>query len=456
MLGRSEGQPVKQAVQLGEITLSPATFEALATEMRDRSLSWSDIKSIDAPVRVPPSSGFEAHVRSRLDGAVGERPQDDIGRRINQRRIPWADRQISTVIEDDMLFVANRFQVAAYKLSNGERLWQSEPPPGQMQRAQEWGLIPMRPLVTGDRIYVRLLYSPSPQLVCLEKSSRKLTWVGESRENEFLVSDPVILDGQLVALSVLIQPDQHGVLRYNVFDRRSGETVQVHDLIKLRSTWGVRACCEISQSDDGLVVALGGVVLLVDDTANVRWIRTQNKSSADDDRPWVEQMFQRPIVKDGRLYVAQPGVRSVACLDAATGRQHWSKALPVVVGIVGIADDLLVARTEGGVHGIDLAGGTTRWQLDVEELFSFHLVDSKRLLLVSRERVVGKNDKWQPRLSWIDPADGKRIATAAIPSLADSDPRLGPLIPFKDRLFTFFGRGHTDETRDIVELVPKG
>jgi hypothetical protein len=105
---------------------------------------------------------------------------------------------------------------------------------------------------------------------------------------------------------------------------------------------------------------------------------------------------------------------------------------------------------------MNLIAGTTSWHLDVEELFSFHLVDGKRLLLGSRERVAGKNDQWQPRLSWIDPADGKRIATTAIASLADSDPRLGPLVPHKNHLFTFFGRGQHDATRDIVELIPVG
>src|SRR5262249_33529737 len=94
MQGRSEGQPVKQSVQLGDIALSPAKFEALVAEMRDRNFSSSDIEQIDAPIQVPAPSSFEAHVRSRLDGPVGERPQDDLGRRINQLRIPWADRQI--------------------------------------------------------------------------------------------------------------------------------------------------------------------------------------------------------------------------------------------------------------------------------------------------------------------------------------------------------------------------
>ncbi len=456
MMGRGAGEPVKESVQFGEVTMPPAEFEALVAAMKRRSLSSPDIEPAQTPLAVPPPSGFEAHVLSRLDGPVGERPQDDLGRRINQLRVPWADRQIATVVEDDTLYVANRFQIAAYKLPSGERVWQSQPPAGQMQRAQEWGLIPMRPLIVGERIYVRLLYSPSPLLVCLEKSSGKLLWVGESRENEFLVSDPMLVQGRLVGLSVLIHPDQHGLLRYNVFDRRSGEIVHVHDVLKLRSTWGARACCEVSQFEDGIAVVLGGVILAVDGSATIRWVRKQNMASSEDDRRWVEHMFQRPIVRNGRLYVTQPGVRSVECVAVETGRQYWSVSLPEVVGIIGMTDDLLVVRSTNGVCGIDLVAGTVRWRVDAGELYSFHLVDGKRLLLAGREQVSDTSDRRQPRLTWIDPADGKRLATTTISTLADSDPRLGPLVSNKNRLFTFFGRGQTDATRDVIELIPRG
>ena len=84
----------------------------------------SDVEPTSPPLAVPPPGHFESHVRGRLDGAVGERPQDDLGRRINQFHAPWADRQIATVASGEMLYVSNRFQVAAYKLSSGERVWQ--------------------------------------------------------------------------------------------------------------------------------------------------------------------------------------------------------------------------------------------------------------------------------------------------------------------------------------------
>jgi len=196
--------------------------------------------------------------------------------------------------------------------------------------------------------------------------------------------------------------------------------------------------------------------LAVDGAANVRWVRMQNASSPDEDRRWVEQVFQGPIAKNGRLYVAQPGVRSVDCLDGATGRQYWSAAVPDMVGMIGVANDLLAVQTTKGVCGIDLATGTRRWALDMEELYRFHLIDENRLLIASGERGPGKKVGWQPRLTWVNPADGKPVAKTAVSSLFDADPRLGPLVAYKNRLFTFFGRGQNDVTRELIELTPAG
>jgi outer membrane protein assembly factor BamB len=457
MLGRNAGVPVTKPVQLGEVSMSAAEFEELVAEMRGRgSSSPSTLSSSEAALPVPPPTGFEAHVRSKLDGPVGERPQEEVGRRTNQLRVPWADRQLATVVEGDIMYVANHFQVAAYGLTSGQRIWQSQTPPGQMQRAQEWAMIPMRPLVSGERIFVRLLYSPSPILACLEKSSGKLLWTAENREREFLVSDPLLVQGQLVALGIVVQPDQQGLLRYYTFDPQTGEMLRQRDLVRLRSTWGARACCEVAELDDGLVAVLGGVTLAVDAAGNVRWVRTHVTLPADEDPRWVLQMFQRPLVHIDRLYVAQPGVRTVDCLAAATGRHYWSAVLPEVVGLVGLASDLLIVRTEADVRGLDRSGGATRWRYAADDLFSFQLVDRDRLLLARRERVPGQTDQWQTRLMWLNPADGKPMATTVPPNLADSDPRLGPLVPYKDRLFTFFGRGQHDPTRDLVELVPTG
>jgi outer membrane protein assembly factor BamB len=418
---------------------------------RDTAEEANGVKTGHLPV--PSPSGYEAQIRSRLDGPAGERPQEETGRRTNQYRVDWSDRQIATAVHGGTMYVANHFQVAAYDLTSGQRLWQSQPPPGAMQRAQEWALIPMRPLVVGDRIFVRLLYSPHPVLACIERSSGKLLWVSENRDREFFVSDPYLVHGQLVALGILLQQDQEQLRHYHI-DPRTGEILRHHDLVKLRTTWKARSCCELIEVEEGLVAVLGGFTIAIDTAVNIRWIRTQVALPADEDPRWVLQSYQRPLVRDGRIYLTQPGVRTVDCLDAATGRLYWSAILPEIVGLIGLAGDLLIVRTETEIRGLAIADSAAKWRYSANHLYSFPLVDHERLLIAGREPAPSPSDPSRIRLTWLNSADGQPTATTLLPSLEDSDPRLGPLVPFKDRLFTFFGRGQHDPTRDVVELIP--
>jgi hypothetical protein len=156
------------------------------------------------------------------------------------------------------------------------------------------------------------------------------------------------------------------------------------------------------------------------------------------------------------MYVAQPGVRTIDCLDPETGREHWSVVLPEVVGIVGLSAGRVVVRTEREIRALNGATGRTLWRYDAPELHSFQLADDNAVLLAARERNGENKDQWLTRLTWLDAATGLPTATCVLSSLADADPRLGPLVPHGDRIFTFFGRGQHEPTRDVVELVPTG
>jgi len=147
-------------------------------------------------------------------------------------------------------------------------------------------------------------------------------------------------------------------------------------------------------------------------------------------------------------------VRSIECLDLHTGRRNWISVLPEVVGLVGLAQGRLIARTETDIRALDLATGQTQWRYPAAEAHSFQLADDNSILVASREQL--PNQQWQTRLTWLDPATGLATATTPLPTLVDPDPRLGPLVAYKDRLFTFFGRGQHDPNRDVVELIPKG
>lgn len=463
MLGRDVGTPVTSVVQFNDLKLDAAQFEALVAEMRGRGTSAA-VSAVQqfipgVIVTVPPPTEFAAHNRSRLDGPVGDKPQEEVNRKTNQFAVPWPDKQLSVTVAGDVAYVSNRFQLAAYNLTNGQRQWQSENPPGAMQKAQDWALIAMKPLVLRDQILTRQLYGKSQQIVCLNKADGKRIWSAERGEREFFISDPVYLHGQIVALSITVQDQQdgQGQLRWNVLDAATGELQAQRDLVRLRATWGARAVCEVLPLEHHLLVALGGVTLALDARGQVAWIRKQVTLPVDEDPRWVLQSYHRPLVADGRVILAQPGTRSVLAIDPTTGLKHWETLIPDVLGIWGVAagsdSRLVICQTESGVQALELATGKRTWTAPLSDLQPHALVDEQRILTARKGLSA---DKKQPviELVWLEASTGKQAATTQLAALTDGTPRLGPLVPFKDRLFTFFGKGQHDPNRDVVELVP--
>jgi|GEM_PF-1206076 len=459
MLGRETGEPVTAPVSFGEMRLDPPQFEALVTEMKARGNTGVAASSsvTEAAFTAPAApSTFTANNRSRLDGPTGDKPNEEVGRRTNQFRVPWPDRQLAVSKEGDIMYVSNRFQVAAYKLSDGQRLWQSEQPQGQMQRSQQFALIPMRPLITSKHIYARLLFTENPLLVCIDKANGKLLWTGKLSDKEFFVSDPLVVRGQLGALSIQLQEGQEGLLRWNILDAENGEVQSQSELLPLRNTWGARACCQVAQTDDALVAVLGGVTISFDPLGRLRWVRKHVVVPAEEDPTWIMQTYQQPLVIDGRVYLTQPGVRTVDCLDEATGSSQWSLTLPDVIGIVGRAGELLIVRTQRDFRGLDRQTGEVRWRRPLENVFPWQMLSDSSLLVATWEKTPGNENQLRTRLTWLDPQSGEATASSIVPQLSDADPKLGPLLTHNDRLWTFFGKGQHEPTREVVELVPSG
>jgi outer membrane protein assembly factor BamB len=451
MNGREIGEPAGSAAQFGDATMSPARFEALISEMREKYPSESSDVAETAVQLLKPGV-YRAEMRGQFDGPAGERLQDEVAKRTNDFRVSWVDRQMAVAVAGGVMYVSNRFHVAAYDSANGRRLWQSKALSQTMQRAQDWPLVPMRPLVHRGRVFVRLLYSANPILACFDKATGELVWTAETSERESFVSDPLVINDQLIVLSLTNGSDQTAQLRQLVIDLQTGDGRARHDLVRLRGSWWSRRCCQVTAFEDGLVASLGGVTLATTADGEVRWIRKPLAVPAEEDPRWILQMQERPLVVGSRLFVAQPGVRTVECLDVATGRREWQAVLPEVVGIVGLAGDVLVVRTESDVRGLDGLTGTTRWRFEAGNVVGFPLCDDESVLMATSEAVDG-SARQRIRFAWLSAADGRVISSSAVEGLNDADPRLGPIVPVGRKTFAFFGRGQQEVTREVVEIT---
>jgi outer membrane protein assembly factor BamB len=454
--GRQTSGGGAASVRLGEMEFSAAEFEALlaqpaappASQLSYEPLALPPLEPLPAPTR------WDVQRRSTLDGLVGKETASDVIPQVRRFAVDWPGRQLAAVRERDLLYVSNRFQVAAYDLSNGQRKWQTQPPHPEPLRSQDWGLTKMRPLLTATRVFVRMLYDRGPMLVCLDKATGQVLWNTDSNGPQQVVSDPFVAEGQLLAMTVAkLFEGEHG-LQLAVWDAETGQLVRKHDLIRLNDAWWRRPCCEVVQLEDLLIAVLGGLTLACDYDGHVLWIRKHAAMPPDEEPGWVTQESARPLAVGRDVIVAQPGVRSLQRLHADDGGLLWTLPLPGVQRILGIADQRVLVQTDEGVIAIEAATGRRLWSHANTGLLEGSLCGSDGVLYARRAPLADRPNAFRPALVWLEAATGRAKAEVPLDGLDHEEPRLGPMLVRNGRIWTWYGCGFSEATRTLLELVP--
>ena len=459
MLGQDPGPRLDREVVFGNTRFSAEQFEALLKEMRERKQIGVIGTAISAgePARgSAPPTGLKAERRGAFDGPNGDRHTEEGARHVNHYKLPWVDRQLAVVVDQDTLLVSNRFQLSAFDLNNGQRKWQSQPIPGlKTRKAQESAMIAARPLVLANRVIVRQLYGDGFLLAAFQKEDGKLLWSLPFKEPEQLISDPFWLDGSLIAFTGW-KDGQNFVVRWSVIDPETGAIEQQVDVLQLKQSWLRRPSLEFTLVEDGVIVQGAGCVLHLDAHGTTRWLRKFIWTPEEEDSRAVVQAFQKPIVANGLLYVTQPGVRCVTCLDLATGWQRWTRVLPELSGILGLVETRLIVQQETELLALNAADGSIVWRQPLGEVHPTWLCGPEWLVAVERQKLDPTKELRTNRVVWRDTKTGLPVAAARLPGFDDDDPRFGLLIPHRDRLWTFAGKSQSDANRTLVELSPQG
>jgi len=458
MMGQDEGTPLSAPVTIGNRTLAFADFEALVSDMRQRAgqQTTEPISALkNSTVAAPPTGPRATVVKAVLDGPLGENPNEEATPNLNRFQVDWAGRQLATLVVGGKLLVSNRFQLAAYDLAGDQRLWQTAVPMGKKSgKSRDWGLIAMHPLVVGNRIYARQLFSDGPTLGCWDLATGQPFWLADTVKGLQVVSDPVMLQGRLAALCATRGDGADWTLRLVTFDSDRGEPLEQLDLAKLQSSWQTRRMCAVRPLDDGLVVSLGGIVLRCDGWGQVLWIRRQVVLPADEEPLWVTQSFDPPLIQEGRLYVAQPGVRAIECIDAETGQLHWRRCVPEIRRVVGFSERKLIAVIDGGIVAFEPQTGDIAWRHGSPEVTAEVMIGGPGKLAYVAQRKTADGKKVQLGLVWLDPQTGQPAATHFFAALDDEMPRIGPFVHQDNRWWAFFGRGLNEAKRELLELTP--
>ena len=418
---------------------------------------------------LPEPRAYGPAVRGRLEGDVGSNPAGlpaEYGRGgpgFAPHSIDWVARQSAMLPLADRLLVSNRFQLASHDPQSGALQWRAGVG-GDAAGTHEWAGQPMRPVVNATHAFVRRLKKAGPVLASIALADGTVVWETPSRRDWILASDPVLVDDQLLGCTATKIGDEY-LIALAAFDQASGRLVHEQPIVSLRESWWRQRDCQIVAIDGGLVITCGGSVVCCDAAGEVRWVRKNLWVPVAVESFWMVQSQSPPIVADGRLFIAQPGVPAVFALDAASGRVRWKASLPEarrMLGIVRTADSgpdrpvehLIVERTTGLV-ALDAASGAFRWRFESPDLLDACLVGPRDGVLATVREQLANEPKRQPVLVWLDARSGQTKHRAGLSALKDPDPRLGPLVQQGDRVWTLSGRGPADPARDLVELVPE-
>src|SRR5262249_51220647 len=139
-------------------------------------------------------------------------------------------------------------------------------------------------------------------------------------------------------------------------------------VIQLRNVWDRQLNCQAAVVGARLVAVAGGTVLCCDFTGRPLWVRRQIWIPPAQAPAANEQSPGAPLVHGNRLFVTQPGVFAVECLDLDTGRRIWQQPLPDIRRLVGVSGERIIVETARGWQAYAAPTGKFLWEHDAEQI----------------------------------------------------------------------------------------
>jgi outer membrane protein assembly factor BamB len=440
-------------VTIGKQKLEPAQFEQLVSDLRasrvkdqsaDNSSQTSDTTTSNV---VPAATGLEFGRRFPFEGSGGRQAGNN-----HYVGTDTTGREFTVRTAGNWLLSSNRFQVTAYDVTTGERKWNTGLKDDEGD-AHNFPLLSMPPVVHAGKVFVRRLTRNGPELACLELATGKMRW--NKRLGNHVISDPLVIEDDLFAF--IVEEPQIGLLQVSLvnFEPETGEVISQSLVMQLRDVWGTKVPCQAVAAGDKILATIGGSVVCCDLLGRLRWLRRQTWLPPADQNGFFRQFRQPPVVAENRVYVTQPGVLAVECLDLENGRQIWQQAWPELRRIVGLVNNSVIIEAGTGLHALRSENGERIWTASESGVLEAQICGAPGGILVARSQRL-RNEQRRLSLAWLDATTGIEVGRTSFPELQDKDPQAATLVPDQGKIWLAWGRNPRDFKRELIELVPKG
>jgi outer membrane protein assembly factor BamB len=393
-----------------------------------------------------PRQRYRLETRDRFDGQAGQ----NAGRGEYRDTDPFG-RQFAIAVDARRIYINNRFQVTAYDRQSGHRLWTSAVG-GEPGDAHAHRFAAMTPVVVGEQVFVRRVMKSAIELAGLDAATGQTTWTFQPGPTVSVLSDPVWAAGRLFAVVAHEQDQEQWDLRWTRFDPSSGRVLTEASVLRVRNAWDRELPCQLAVRGTQVVAATGGVTLSFDLEGAVHWVRREQWMPPRIDPLQHDHFVLPPVLTQQAAYVAQPNVRSIHCLDRATGRTRWSRPLPQLQGLLAVQGSQAFVAERESLVAVDAASGEILWRTALPGWLGPLAVDEDSVMVL--RRITRRGNRGWVVLTWLDTLTGEVIADSPLEAEEKDEWRCGPWFTVGSEIWTLVGEGAKNPHRDLVTLKP--
>lgn len=465
--------PVDRSIHFGPVEMTAAQFAELATELRtasqanqsavgirgarSASSAWHISPSVPAP------DAYDLQQRLQIQGDVGEHAGKSAPADVN-----WFARQNVVEVDGTEAFFSNRFQLTRIDLSTGKETWRQELG-GEHGSVNYWPHLPMRPLLTASRVFCRRLTKTGPELICCDRAAGTVHWRYKPVSgNTLLVSDPLLVRDRLQILSQTTDATGPGIIHLLTIDAGGGNLISEVEALRMFADSTLPAhLCLATVDDDRIYFSVSGTVACCDTYGQCVWVRQQSWTPTVFDTMRRIRAWQPPLVHDEFVLATQPGIDGVDCLERSSGRILWSRMLPGLKRVIGLAENQLLIERRDGLESLDPQNGQSQWHYRTTSLLNAVLVglpaesslpadaadqSTTPWILATRWRQLPKNIM-EARLVWLDRKTGEAVAEHPLSSLNSREVALGPFLTNGEKTWVFGTQSRKEPRRILYEVV---
>lgn len=420
MQGRGAKDAVIPAtVEFGERTISSDEYARLLDEMREHHQP----ESADREIQLPMSQPSDVAVQQWSDKPFTAQPK--------------INRGASGVIRDGHMYLDSGLEIVCLDVMDGRRKWRQRFSDGTHTQNQPLSL--PNPLFVDGRLITRVEMSQAgnvqrlgPSLVQMDLETGEV--IGNPSDPGVL-SNPMMREQELWAVTADVT--QAGVqFHLTAFDPQTLAVVQRHPLMTTKTFFDQQRypTFGMSSTNDLSIVTGAGCTVCTNLDGSVRWLRRQPwYPPIDIDREWAKRLHGDPVIRDGLVYVAQPGSAQVECVRVETGELVWQRSFDAPLALIESAHGIVVA-TGKGLDCLDFKSGGQIWHhantgISVANLHAVPSSDStKNSTIVYACLAPTRADRVIPAVVWLNGATGVEVHRSLFGNEEFAAPVLGPFV----------------------------